>query len=333
MMVPRKIEAAIDELVSERRKRSPTALVIPSGNLFLGRMHASITQTHLNKESATLPWRVQPNDRTSSYLEIWFPPDTDLGSFQFEVIDPRGRQIVLADALAGGTDHIRISPIEVDGEVVGQFSLDRYRGLRWRAMVILAPTETSSSELAAAPAGLWQIKLSKASSGAELPVRKVDGIHTHEPIDCWIQRDQSFGFGDTGARQSYFDEFANQLFQKGALSEADTEDAKTRRFGSMNGMACGSTSLVVGGHVEATLEAAKYSSAGVIEGETNTHAGVVNCSGPTDRSWVMPGVVAAGTRSGSSVSGSGTSVASPVVSRALAELFSATDTEVINDAA
>ncbi|MGT2503920.1 hypothetical protein ACVOMS_30135 [Bradyrhizobium guangxiense] len=74
------LEAAINELVCKRRTRaarnnddpfgpSPTALVLPAGNTFLSRLHGLITRDDFVNNAVTLHWRVQPNDRTPSYLE------------------------------------------------------------------------------------------------------------------------------------------------------------------------------------------------------------------------------------------------------------------------
>ncbi|MEL6702581.1 MAG: hypothetical protein AAFO58_13020, partial [Pseudomonadota bacterium] len=70
------VEAALDELVSARRAAAPTALILPSGNSFLGAGHARIDLAA--GASAALPWRVHPNDRTSTFAELWLPAGADI---------------------------------------------------------------------------------------------------------------------------------------------------------------------------------------------------------------------------------------------------------------
>ena len=49
-----------------------TALVLPAGNTFLDRLHGLIYRSDFVNDAAQFYWRIQPNDRTPSYLEIWF---------------------------------------------------------------------------------------------------------------------------------------------------------------------------------------------------------------------------------------------------------------------
>ena len=67
------LEAAVGQLIEHRRKRAHTAVVLPSGNTFETRMHGRILPTRFIDGAFSFKWRIQPNDRTSSYLELWFP--------------------------------------------------------------------------------------------------------------------------------------------------------------------------------------------------------------------------------------------------------------------
>lgn len=70
------IEAKIDhELHSTTQREIQVAL--PAGNGNLARTHAEITFTDEdtgNVRPASLDWRIQPDDRSASYVEIWMPP-------------------------------------------------------------------------------------------------------------------------------------------------------------------------------------------------------------------------------------------------------------------
>ena len=85
-------------------------------------------------------------------------------------------------------------------------------------------------------------------------------------------------------------------------------------------MATAAGTLVIGGFTTASGKATDYSGAGLSsEADPAVHLGPqVDLSIPTERSALMPGVIAAGTRSATTVAASGTSSASPQAARLLA---------------
>jgi hypothetical protein len=109
------------------------------------------------------------------------------------------------------------------------------------------------------------------------------------------------------------------------VNEDDTRGAFVRRFGSLNGLATGRTTLVVGGYrlgagLGSKLKHARpslYSSAGTLacegveEQESAWPEKQVECSSMADRSRALPGTIAAGVRSGSLSLVQGTSAAAP----------------------
>jgi hypothetical protein len=315
------LEAAIDELVRARRQKHPTLLVMPSGNMFSDSLHCVVQQGHFKDGRCSIGWRIQPNDRTSSYLELWFPDATDIADFGVSVSAP-GMRSEHAFEPAFTIDGIEpeqmsredapcvISDLVYAGKVVGQVSVDKHRNLRWRVLIALAPTEPEDSNLPAALAGLWDISVSK----------KKDVFLPSDGIQCWIQRDTSPQGYETGARQSYFDDPENPLYSDdGTLSQDDADGALVRRFGSLSGLATGASTLVVAGFVASTGKPAIYSSAGALrksaEGGVGLLGAQVDYSAMSDRAPATPGVVAAGTRSGSYAVMNGTSVAAPQVAR------------------
>jgi hypothetical protein len=53
----------------------PTALVVAAGNTFLDNLHGTIREADFDDNdfdhnATEFPWRIQPNDRTPSYLEL-----------------------------------------------------------------------------------------------------------------------------------------------------------------------------------------------------------------------------------------------------------------------
>ncbi len=337
------IEFAIDQLIEHRRDalEKPTALVMPAGNSFLSRLHSQISEADFGiANSFSLDWNVQPNDRTSSYFEVWFP----------EGFNPKGYRLVLkspdfvslnigicqtieikpSDSTASqrGRSHFRSADIKTPaGFVVGQVSLDIRKiridenkiGKRWRLMAILAPTEPEGPKLPATPSGLWKVTLSRKATSSE--------IGTGELIHFRIQRDENFNVTFSGARQSYIHDENNNLFDDfGKQKEADSCDSHVKRFGTLNGLATGSSTLRVGGFKKSGQTDWKidkgfpssFSSAGK-PGEIADPQ--VDCSALADRSNALPGTIAAGTRSGSFSQLQGTSAAAPFVACAIAEAF------------
>ncbi|MEM5495157.1 hypothetical protein [Hoeflea sp. AS16] len=337
------IEAAIQEMIAARRRMgAPTALVMPSGNIFLDRTHAVLTERHFDKKrSAKLTWLLPPGDRTSSFMEMWLPEGVDPSGFSFALTDPDGKLVMNRDLLLSGEanssarpGYIETEPMAENSRDFGQFSIDKYRNHRWRIMIALAPTEFDGDRKVRQPAkaGKWTIELVK-KSGTPLPSITDDAGHADKVaggIQCFIQRDIQYGSGNTGAVQSYFLDPLNIPYNKwGGPMVTDSVSsggmAFVRRFGSLNGMATGDATLVAGGFNELTGMAALYSSAGALRydatGFPKQIGKQVTVSAVTERSPALPGVVAAGTRSGIMFSMNGTSVAAPLISRQLCQAF------------
>jgi hypothetical protein len=365
------LEAAINELVQERRKHAPTALVLAAGNTFLDRLHAEIHDADFDHDDVVeLPWRIQPNDRTPSYLELWFwQPFDPSGPFGFsvELRNPSGAIVDLLDELSG--QHQTSLPVKADypsgqqggdprrvltvlnplGEVIGQISADFDRADgpdgrpeadaepgqqitgRWRVLIVMAPTEPEDDCLPGADSGKWTVMIRRGHQ-----VRVDD-----HPIHCWIQRATDFESFRSGSRQSYFDEDAyesTRFTPQGELAEKDRDEKDpkksfVKRFGSLNGLATGQTSLVVGGYrlgagLGSSLACARpapYSAAGTLPLDSIN----VDCSSMSDRSRVLPGTLSAGVRSGSRSFVQGTSAAAPFVARQLAETFVTAEESVV----
>jgi hypothetical protein len=363
------LEAAINELIQMRRcTGAPTALVLAAGNTFLDRLHAEIHNADFRHDNVVeLPWRIQPNDRTPSYLELWFWGDfipSDPFDFTIELRNPSGAIVDLGDDSSGqrqtslpvGADYPTDEPgdprrvltvLNPQGEVIGQISADldradgpddkpkadaaggQHKTGRWRVLIVIAPTEPEDDRLPGADSGKWTVVIRR---GAE--AHAID-----YPIHCWIQRATDFESFRSGSRQSYFDDDAyesTRFTPQGDLAEEDP-DAKdpqkslVKRFGSLNGLATGHTSLVVGGYrlgaglgsSLARAQPARYSSAGTLKPDWIDKT--VGCSSMSDRSRLLPGTISAGVRSGSLSLIQGTSTAAPLVARQLATVFVTAD--------
>ncbi|MEA2898875.1 MAG: hypothetical protein QOJ84_4490 [Bradyrhizobium sp.] len=369
------LEAAINELIEMRRYSAPTALVVPAGNTFLNRLHAEIHDVDFHHGGVVeLPWRIQPNDRTPSYLELWFWGDFSPSKpfdFTIGLRDTSGNTVDLRDAFGQHQTSLPVGaddptddpgdPIRVlmvlnrQDEVIGQISADFDRADgpkgksnadaageqhitgRWRVLIVIAPTEPEDDRLPGADSGKWTVVI-----GRSVHARLVD-----YPIHCWIQRATDFESFRSGSRQSYFDDDAyesTRFTPQGDLTEVDRgeKDPKkslVKRFGSINGLATGCTSLVVGGYrlgaglgsSLARAQPARYSSAGTLKPDWIDKT--VDCSSMSDRSRALPGTISAGVRSGSLSLVQGTSAAAPLVARQLATVFVTADDDCVAAAA
>ncbi|HEV7879393.1 hypothetical protein [Bradyrhizobium sp.] len=328
------LEAAINQMVERRRaSKGPTALVVPAGNSFLSGLHGRLRDTDFDNDEAKFRWRIQPNDRTPCYLELWFPQDFDPSGYVVELYDPwkhcRLYFKIEVGAPKDGYDPGKVVALyNAHGKQVGQVSADQHRADhrndehktgRWRVLVIMAPTEPEDPRLPGVESGEWIVVLKRGVEAARLQ---------DYPIHCWIQRSADPDDLRSGSRQSYFDDPKDVGYGcDGDLNEEDTRDAFVQRFGSLNGLATGCTSLVVAGYrlgagLGSTLSQARpalYSSAGTLD--PGWPEAKVACSSMSDRSRVLTGTIAAGVRSGSLSYVQGTSNAAPFVARRLAAIF------------
>jgi hypothetical protein len=327
------LEAAIDQLVEKRREIGPTALVLPAGNMFLDRLHGEIRNRDFVRGKARFPWRIQPNDRTPSYLELWFRKKFKPAGYEIELWDPCGRRrgwLAVGGDSSDGSDPKRIIMLLNDKrKQIGQMSADYHRNDRWRVLIVMAPSEPEGDRLPGIEAGEWTVVIKRAGHAKRLT----------RPIHCWIQRDADPGTFHSGSRQSYFDDPRDVRYEDdGSLRETDTWNAFTRRFGSLNGLATAKTSLIVAGFKlgaglgpELTeARPARYSTAG-IRGKGWPLAQVA-CSSMSDRSNVLAGTIAAGVRSGARSFVQGTSAAAPFVARQLATAFVTAEDDAVKRA-
>lgn len=302
------IDTALDQALDDVQR--PVRVVLPAGNNNLVRCHAVLDFAD-GAPCKTVHWRVPPDDKTCSYVEIWLPHrgtnPPDLVSV--EVTTPDGQASAAVTAAPGSLQHLSWG-----NAVVGRldYAFVPFPTERGFIRVAIRPTAADNSQ-ELAPCGLWRIKVTNTALAAG------------ETVHLRIQRNDSLPDYPVRGRQSYFDEPCYRRFD--AVGRPLAEDppgppCPVTRSGTLNAFACGTESIVVAGYVRGSGEPAAFSAAGPVT--PTRDAPLAGRDGPdalgaSDDSTVVAGVLSAGSRCGSMVAMSGTSVAAPQAARWLAD--------------
>ena len=299
------LELEIDDIVKDRRNTAEMCVVLPAGNSREERTHSRfrLRRTGLAGGTRQLQWRLQPDDRTFSRLELWPGKSTD--KVQLKLTAPNGALLITVDPDTSG-------PISHNGVTIGWF---RYgplvSGGAKRIAINLAPTappESLDTAVATAPAGLWSITV--ANTGPKNCI-----------VDAWIGRDGRLAGWPIVGRQSYFEDRRYARFRPNGRPVQFDPDGRSpiRRTRTLNGVATGAETIVIGGFRASDLASSPYSSLGPIRAQGAGGRGLdPDAAARSDDSVVLHGVLAAGSRSGSVVAMDGTSVAAPHITRWLA---------------
>lgn len=300
------LEAAIDQLIAARG--APLRVVLPAGNHYLARCHAFLK---LPKAAAAgqqvehLRWRVQPDNKAASFMELWLPAQTAATSrpeIAIRITTPtneRSPWIAAAQTWQWPTKGLpRFLAI-----------YDDPAGERPRILLAVAPTADLRSPPRTAPSGTWQIEIRNKRAATT--------------IDAWIQRgDTPFGYPLWGRQSRFEDKDYVRFDLAGRLEQDDLGPSPVRRESTVNALATGLHTVVVGGFRLSDRRASEYSGAGRVP-----TSGVVpsirspDVSAVADDSPALSNVLAAGTRSGSVIAMNGTSVAAPQATRLISELM------------
>jgi hypothetical protein len=302
------LELAIDQLIAARP--APLQVVLPAGNHYLARCHAHFEMPRAAPRKAPieiLRWRVQPDNKACSFLEIWLP--------QF-ASDHTRPKVELRITTPTGQTSPWISPNKAwswpaPAPAIRFYA--RYYDIAGRRPTIhlsMAPTAEMKANPRTAPSGTWLVEI-KNRRGAVA-------------VDAWVQRgDTPFGYPLWG-RQSRLDDSTYVRFDlAGRPEQNDVGPSSIRRRGTVNALATGQRAIVVGGYRRDDRKPSEYAAAGPVA----TPAAVPpprtgpDAAAAADDSVTLHGLLAAGTRTGSVVAMRGTSVAAPQVTRRISELM------------
>ncbi|WP_372656854.1 hypothetical protein [Hydrogenophaga sp.] len=296
------LEAAMDQLVSLLGERLQIA--VPAGNGYQGRTHAN---AELQKDKPlTLHWRVQPDDRTQSFVEIWLPDDASEVDI---AITPPGHVQPLPKVRRGQSGVWEGNgPHPLCGLIYPASSALGTQGTC--VLLALAPTFSFRKQVATAPFGSWRITL---TNKGQAPV----------VFDAYVERDDVALGQHTGARQSYFEDAAYDTSGNiGSFVDHADNPTPIRRSGIFNSLSTGLRTVSVGGtrrQADAWSRFALYSPRRPDPDASRPQRPGVKTVPDTlqtsDDNVALWGVLGAGSRSGSTVRLAGTSSAAPLQAR------------------
>lgn len=301
-------EQAIEVLIASHNAegKGEAVMVLPSGNNFLDRLYLTGKP---GEDQLEARWAVPPGDQTSSYLELWLPGPVTAVTLD---LAPPGQPAKSYDLTATRPPEPIVDV--VSGKTIGTVSLNNqyiYRavpsGIKQFVLIALAPTDIPEGGLIPAPNGVWDVQVTAKG----MPH---DGV-----IEARIQRDDAaFGYLGRG-QQSYFVDPEYQKFDKsGDVSQADTA-SPVRKFGSLSGLAAGARPVVAASHYfdpAHPVIPVVNSGAGLAERDVRNPSGAA----PGDTSRARPGILAATNGAAAQVALSGTSAATAIATRAIADL-------------
>ncbi|WBU57262.1 hypothetical protein [Paracoccus sediminicola] len=310
------MERAMEQLISRRRAMQPlSSLNMPMGNNFAKSMHASIGPADMTGGEARIGWQVFPDDRTSSYLEIWFPEGQGGPGSGVRLTPPPGTTLdspaeisLDGEEAPEGGDVFHHMPLRIGGKVVGMLSADLHLGERWRVTLALIPTVDSRGEGRRAPSGLWKIAL------------RGPGLGHDERIGVWLQRDDDPEALRSFGRQSRLVNPDVSGANPGPLEPA-LPSGKVRGYGTFNGIGSAPSVTRVSGYVMGSDAPSLYSGAAALtftDGALKVIGVRPAFAAPADRGLHRAGLQSIGVLSGSAAQLQGTSAACALATRWMA---------------
>lgn len=288
------------------------AIVLAAGNNFEADTHAVMTLSAAQPRRE-LSWQVFADDDSDTFLELWYPK-AHAGAVRVAVQPPGG-----VPQTVGIDDTWILAPAPGELPACGVIHRTHVASGLNDAMVLvaLAPTRSRRARGSLAPAGIWTIEVSLVA-----PADSGEPVEVH----AWVERDdQPVGSGDP-PRQSKFVAEPPPL----PLNAPSPAGALVQRSGTCSSIANGCRTIVVGACLGTdNFEFSRYTSAGPSRNPLRRTDGATDprCRpwpdlvAPADESRSLPGILAAGTRSGVRVRMNGTSVAAPRVTRQLIGKF------------
>jgi len=302
------LASAIDEKIRLCRAAGKKfSVVLPAGNGHLSQTHAQALLKANGASESTLRWRILPDGKTPSFVEVWLPFGTLTGEIEVQVTTPAGHQ----SGWIRENDPVYRWP----SSALPLLWIRHRSGMnpqhRKRVLIGVYPTAAVHQGDRVAPSGTWRVSLRAMGN-------------TDRTVDAFIRRnDTPAGFPVLG-RQSRFEDahyLETRYDRRGRLEENDDGHSAVCRAGTISDIASGKLSVVAGGFRDSDLSMARYSAGGPTavpaSGPPRPRSGP-DASLVSEQSYALDGILAAGTRTGSTVALNGTSVAAPQITRWIA---------------
>lgn len=298
------IERLLDDFIETSRLSAPCEVVVPAGNGYASQSSARLALGSPGTPCPPLVLKVQPDDRTPSFVEIWAP----LGKENAQSIEVRVRPSRSRSAGRSVLGH------HVDWIVNGDIQARLYHQIAPRAeggqrevvTLALRPTADAGGDPTACPSGPWEIEVRNISNP--------EGT----TVDLFVQRDDPVSFRPPTGRQSSFQhpQYVRHTETDGRPPENDVGPVTRAR--TLNAYASGLHTVIAGGHRASDGKPASYSAAG----PTANARSRPTLSAAAEDSAQFQGKLASGTLSGTVFRLTGTSVAAPLAARAIADRLS-----------
>lgn len=270
-------------------------LTIPAGNENLEQGNARV---RLNAGATeTFEWRIQPDDQSANFLEIWAPwrtPDLgDLMPLQIEVVSPDGvtsnltapefdranpfswRSVDLVARMPGAGEsaasdvvariYAQVFEDEERRNVETEDRAERRPRKRMRYVVAIKQTQLFESGQAVAPAGPWRVRVRNTTSEPLAVSANVQTDQTAQPVTAvnkrsYLERPEYRRFDETGRR---VDSYGYSLEPTDLPVNQDNSNV-VRRHGTINAIGISRYTATIAAHRATDGRPATYSGTGII---------------------------------------------------------------------
>lgn len=226
------LEAAMDELIERLGGR--LQITVPAGNGYQSRTHANAElppRLARNDPGLALHWRVQPDDHTQSFLEIWLPDGSAGVSIEVQPPERPAQAVRLTPGQSGMWTDAHGRPLW--SLIYPTRSALGKRGTC--ALLALEPTASHDPQRALAPLGRWTVTLRNAGRAPVV-------------FDAYVERDDVALGVNTGAKQSWLeDKHYDTLGNLKGWVDQPGNPSPIRRSGVFNSLSTGERTVAVGG--------------------------------------------------------------------------------------
>lgn len=297
----------------------PIFLSMPAGNENLERGNVRVTlQSGAIKQ---FNWRIQPEDQSTNFLEIWAEDTQEAGkpqALEIEVETPGGTYTA---GFSEGTSGQARSLIDAHGNVIARLYAIGRSGDTERAAYMLATCWTLlyGTAKGVAPAGLWHVRLRNKGAQPLQIVASTQTDQTEKPYSVTNQRSyfDHAEYDRFNAAGRVIDSYSYPL--DGTPPEPEDSSNLIRRHGTLTAIGRSKHTLLVAGYRSSDGRMASYSSTGLAGAAGATPQ--PNVALPSRTSAALYGQIAASGRDGGGAALEGTSVSAALLTRRFSDFL------------